>query len=69
MADRNKIWTSALYVKAIGGLSSETTVRLFYKHNTIDYRLLWDVTQSDYKDHELNAVTRNNLYCKVVSAI
>ena len=40
-------------MKAIDGLSSETTVRLFYKHNTIDYRLLWDNTQSDYKDHEL----------------
>ena len=23
----------------------------FYKHKTIDYRLLWDNTQSDYKDH------------------
>ena len=58
-----------LIMKAIDGLSSETIVRLFYKHNTIDYRLLWDNTQSDYKDHELNAVTWNNLYCKVVSAI
>ena len=27
-------------IKAIDGLSSKTTVRLFYKHNTIDYRLL-----------------------------
>ena len=43
-------------IKAIDGLSSETIVRLFYKHNTIDYRSLWDSTQSDYKDHELNAV-------------
>ena len=40
-----------------------------YKHNTIDYRLLWDNTQSDFKDHELNAVTWNNLYCKGISAI
>ena len=29
-------------MKAIDGLSSETIVRLFYKHNTDDYRLLWD---------------------------
>ena len=42
-------------MKAIDGLSSETIVRLFYKHNTIDYRILWDNTQSDFKDHELNA--------------
>ena len=35
-------------MKTIEGLSSETTVRLFYKHNTIDYRILWDNTQSDY---------------------
>ena len=44
-------------MKAIDGLSSETIVRLFYKHNTTDYIILWDNTQSDYKDHELNAVT------------
>ena len=50
-------------IKAIDGLSSETIVRLFHKHNTIDYRRLWDNTQSDYKDHELNAVAWNNLYC------
>ena len=56
-------------MKAIDGLSSETIVWLFYKHNTIDYRILWDNTQSDYKDHELNAVTWNNLYCKGISAI
>ena len=43
-------------IKAIDGLSSETIVRLFYKYNTIDYRSLWDNTQIDYKDHELNAV-------------
>ena len=24
-------------------------MRLFYKHNTKDYRLLWDNTQTDYK--------------------
>ena len=56
-------------MKAIDGLSSETIVRLFYKHNTIDYRLLRDNTQCDYKDHELYAVTWNNLYCKSISAI
>ena len=53
-----------IIIKAIDGLSSETIVRLFYKHTTIDYRLLWDNTQSDYKDHKLNAVT-----CKGMSAI
>ena len=56
-------------MKAIDGLSSETIVRLFYKHNTIDYRLLWVNTQSDYKDHELNAVTLNNMYRNGISAI
>ena len=56
-------------MKAIYYLSTKTTVRLFYKHTTIDYRLLWDNTQSDYKDHKLNAVTWNKLYCKVISAI
>ena len=56
-------------MKAIDGLSSETIVRLYYKRNTIDYRILWHNTQSDYKDHELNAVTWNNLYCKGISAI
>ena len=44
-------------MKAIDGLPSETIVRLFYKHNTIDYRILWDNTQSGQKDHKLNAVT------------
>ena len=44
-------------MKVNDGLSSETIVQLFYKHNTIDYRLLWDNTQSDYKDHKFNAVT------------
>ena len=38
-------------MKAIDGLSSETIVQLFCKHNTVDYRLLWDITQSDYKDN------------------
>ena len=38
-------------MKAIDGLSSETIVRLFNKHNTIDYSLLRDDTHSDYKDH------------------
>ena len=56
-------------MKAIDGLSSETIVRLFYKENTIDYRILWDNTQSDFKDHEHNALTWNNLYCKCISAI
>ena len=56
-------------MKDIDGLSSETIVRLFYKNNTIDYIILWDNTQSDYKDHELNAVAWNNLYCKGISAI
>ena len=58
-------------MKATDGLSSETIVLLFYIHNTIDYRILWDNTQSDYIDHELtcNAVTWNNLYCKGISAI
>ena len=56
-------------MKTIDGLSSETIVRLFYKHNTINYIILWENTQSDYKDHELNAVTWNNLYCKGISAI
>ena len=40
-------------------------MRLFYKHNTVDYRLLWDNTQTDCKDHELNAVAWNNLYFNV----
>ena len=56
-------------MKAIDGLSSETILQLFYKHNTVDYRLLWDNTQCDYKDHELNAVTWNNLYFEGISAI
>ena len=55
--------------KAIDGLSSETIVRLFYKHNTVDYLLMLDNTQTDYKDHELNAVAWNNLYFKCISAI
>ena len=56
-------------MKAIDGLSSETIVRLFYKHNTVDFRFLWDNTQTDYKDNELNAVTWDNLYFKCISAI
>ena len=64
----------ALYIilvimKTIDGLSSETIVQLFYKLNTGYYRLLWDNTQSDCKDHELNAVIWSNLYCKGISAI
>ena len=45
-------------MKTIDGLSSETIVQLFYKLNTGYYRLLWDNTQSDYKDHELNVPGR-----------
>ena len=56
-------------MKAIDGLSSETIVRLFYKRNTVDLRFLWDNTQTDYKDHELNAVTWDYLYFKCISAI
>ena len=56
---------NSIIMKAIDELSSETIVRLFFKHNTIDYRLFWDNTQSDFKDHELKAVTRNNLYWNV----
>ena len=47
-------------MEAIDGLSSETIVRLFYKHKTTDLIIFWDKTQSDYKDHELRAVTWNN---------
>ena len=56
-------------LKTIDGLSSSTIVQLFYKLNTGYYRLLWDNTQSDYKDHELNAVIWSNLYCKGISDI
>ena len=56
-------------MKVNDGLSRETIVRFFYKHNTIDNRFLWDNTQSDFKDHEINAVTWNTLYCKGISAI
>ena len=37
----------------------------YLTRDTIDCRILWDNTQSDYKNHELNAVTWNNLYLKV----
>ena len=40
-------------------------VQFFYKHNTIAYRLFWDNTKSDYKDHKLNAVIWNNCIVKV----
>ena len=56
-------------MKTIDGLSSKTIVWLFYKRNTIDYRISWGKTQSDYKDHELKAVTWTNLDCKGISAI
>ena len=52
-------------MKAIDGLSSETIVRLFHKHNTVDYRLLWVNTQTDYKDHEPNAVAWKIWICNV----
>ena len=51
--------------EVIDGLSSETVVGLFYKHDSIDYRLLWDKAQSDYKDHEFKAVTCNNCIVKI----
>ena len=44
-------------MEAIDGLSSETKVRSFYK----DYKLLWDKSKSDYKDHDIQAVTWNNI--------
>ena len=44
-------------------------MRLFYKHDGTDNRLLWGKTQSDYKDNELKAVKWNNLLCKGISAI
>ena len=44
-------------------------MRLLYKHNTVDYILLWDNTQTDYKDHELYAVAWNKLFFKCISAI
>ena len=40
-------------------------MRLFYKHDATDYRLLWGKTQSDYKDHEFKAVICNNCIVKV----
>ena len=43
-------------MEAIDGLSSETIVRLFNKHNTTDLRMFWDKTQSDYKDNELKKI-------------
>ena len=43
-------------------------MRLFYNHDTTEYSLLWDKTQSDYKDQELKAVAWSNLYCKGISA-
>ena len=45
--------TCVVYNLVIDRLSSETTVRLFYKHNTVDYRILWDNTQSNYKTTNL----------------
>ena len=35
-------------------------------HNTVDYRLLWDNTQTYCKDHELNAVAWNNFNLNVL---
>ena len=42
---------------------------LFYKHDTTDYMLLWSKAQSDYRDHELMALTWDNLNCNGISAI
>ena len=47
-------------IEAIDGLPSETIARLFYKHNTTDFRMFWDKTQSNYKECELKSVTWNN---------
>ena len=58
----NHVRCILVIMKAIDGLSSETIVGLFYKRNTVDYRLLWDNTQANYKDHKLNVVAWNNLY-------
>ena len=63
------VYINLVIMKVNDGLSSETIVRFFYKHNTIDYRFLRDITQSDFKDHEFNAVTWNNLNCNGISAI
>ena len=46
---------------AIDGLSSQTIVLLFYKYKPTDYIHLWDKAQSDFKDHQLKAVTWNNI--------
>ena len=54
-------------MEAIDGLSSETIVRLFYKYKIKDYILLWDKAQSDYKDHNLKAVTWENIRKSVES--
>ena len=48
-------------MEVIDGLSSVTIVLLFYKYKTINYRLLLDKAQSDYKGHDLKAVTWNNI--------
>ena len=34
--------------EVIDGLSSETIVQLFYKHDTTDYKHLWGKTMTDY---------------------
>ena len=46
-----------------------TTSRYGFRAYDIRPIILWDNTQSDYKDHELIAVAWNNLYCKGISAI
>ena len=38
-------YINLVIMKAIDGLSSETIVRLFNMHNTVDYRHLWDNTR------------------------
>ena len=40
-------------IKAIDGLSSETTVRLFYKQNTFDYRLCGTIPRVTIKTTNL----------------
>ena len=42
-------------LEAIDGLFNKTILQVQY------YRHLWDKAQSDYKDHDLKAVTWNNI--------
>ena len=45
-------------MEAMKGLSSETIETIIFKYKTTD---LWDKDQSEYKDHDLNDVTWNNI--------